>query len=77
MGGEDTEVSVLAHIFGFLTGLLAGFIVCMDRIEEKWEKVLKQVCWTIFCLALGFVLAVNVLNSRTLAGFFGGACQIE
>ena len=77
MGGEDTEVSVLAHIFGFLTGLLAGFIVCMDRIEEKWEKVLKQVCWTIFCLALGFVLAVNVLNSRTLAGIFGGVCQSE
>ena len=50
-GGEDPAVSVLAHIFGFLTGLLAGFIVCMDRIEEKWEKLLKQVCWTIFCLA--------------------------
>ena len=77
MGGEDTTVSVLAHIFGFLAGLLAGFIVCMDRIEEEWEKMLKQVCWTIFCLALGFVLAVNVLNSRSLAGIFGGACQIE
>ena len=74
-GGEDTAVSVLAHIFGFLTGLLAGFIVCMDRIEEKWEKVLKQVCWTIFCFALGFLFAVNLLNSRSLAGIFGGVCQ--
>ena len=74
-GGEDTAVSVLAHIFGFLTGLLAGFIVCMDRIEEKWEKLLKQVCSAIFCFALGFLFAVNLLNSRSLAGIFGGVCQ--
>ena len=75
IGGEDSEVSVLVHIFGFLTGLLAGFIVCMDRIEEKWEKVLKQVCLAIFCFALGFLFAVNLLNSRSLAGIFGGVCQ--
>ena len=34
---NDHQVSVLAHIFGFLTGLLAGFSICMDRIEERWE----------------------------------------
>ena len=112
---------MLAHIFGFLTGLLAGFSICMDRIEERWEiatcqndtwscftgplnwlskrtpciidlilkerekhkehqhlrweRLLKQVCWTIFCFALGFVVAVNVLKSRSLTGVFGRPCS--
>ena len=61
VGHEDTGVSVLAHIFGFLTGLLAGFIVCMDRIEEKWERVLKQVCWTLSVYLLSIIMPCDDL----------------
>ena len=41
----------------------------------RWERLLKQVCWTIFCFALGFVVAVNVLKSRSLTGVFGSPCS--
>ena len=56
---KDDGVSVIAHIFGFLTGLLVGFTLLVDEREERWEKRLKLVTWTVYCLGLGMALEAN------------------
>ena len=71
---KDEGVSVVAHIFGLVTGVLVGFTILVDEKEERWEKGLKFVCWTGFCLGMGLALGANVLG----AGYWQlGQCQRE
>ena len=50
---KDAGISVIAHIFGTLTGFLVGFTLLVDEREEWREKMLKFVCWTGYSLGNG------------------------
>ena len=56
-------VSVDAHVFGIQTGFLVGFTLLVDEREEWWEKRLKFVCWTGYCLGMGLAIGANVLGA--------------
>jgi membrane associated rhomboid family serine protease len=68
---EDAGVSVLAHIFGALTGFLTGFTLLKDEKEERWEKAWKPFCLCIFSVAFGMALALNIAEYRGAVNVFG------
>ena len=67
---HDIGVSMVNHIFGALTGFFAGFNILRDSKEDWWEKHLKFVCWSIFCVGFGLALGVNIFASRKGVGFW-------
>jgi len=67
---EDAGISVVTHVFGFLAGVTMGANLVYDQKEEKWERKVKFVCCSMFCLAFGAALALNKVDSREAVRFF-------
>ena len=67
---QDIGVSMVNHIFGALTGFFAGFNILRDSKEDWWEKPLKIICWSVFCVGFGLALGVNIFASRKGVGFW-------
>jgi rhomboid-related protein 1/2/3 len=62
--GEDIGVSVVAHAFGSLTGLLTGFSVLRNEREEGWERKLGRSCLAAFLLLAAAGLLVSFTGYR-------------
>jgi membrane associated rhomboid family serine protease len=67
---EDAGVSVLAHIFGALTGFLTGFTLLKDEKEERWKRAWKPFCLCVFSVAFGMALAFNIAEYRDAVKMF-------
>lgn len=64
----DLGFSVIAHCFGFLTGLLLGFMILKNVKVERWEKRVKVCCLCLFLFLLGMAFGVNLSGSRRGVG---------
>ena len=53
-------ISYAAHVFGFLSGLLIGFIVIKDRVEKTWERNLKIGCALLYIALLVIGVIFNI-----------------
>ena len=67
---HDVKISVVAHVFGALTGFLIGFTLLRDEKEDPCEKYLKFICWSVFCVCFGLALGINIVGSRLWVGFW-------
>merc|ERR1712013_410757 len=65
---EDSGVSVVAHVFGFLAGFLFGFTLLRNEKTERWEIVLKFTCLAIFLVLFLIGLGINIAGYRGLVG---------
>jgi len=64
----DSGYSVVAHIGGTVTGLLLGFILLKDVKMQRWEKLWKVVCASLFFFLIGLAFGVNLTGSRRATG---------
>jgi membrane associated rhomboid family serine protease len=67
---EDAGVSVLAHIFGALTGFLTGFTLLKDEKEGRWDRAWKQFCMRVFSVAFGMAVVLNIVEYRGVVKVF-------
>ena len=64
----NRSVSVVAHSFGALAGLLLGFMVLKNSKKEMWERSAKVLCGWIFFFFVGMAFGVNLTGSRKAVG---------
>jgi len=63
---EDDGVSVWAHMFGCLAGVMFGLVLLKDSREEEWEKRAKRISGTIFVIIFLVGLGLNVAGYSNL-----------
>ena len=98
-------VSVVTHIFGFLSGVEVGAMLLRDEIEkvtvdgpimvdmvnikkrgsllenficsvvtfclfQPWERTVKTILWTFFCLGFGAAFGINIVGAVNFQGFW-------
>lgn len=66
--GKDDGVSVWAHLFGCLAGVMFGLVLLKDSNEEDWEKKAKRVSGTIFAVIFLVMIGLNVAGFSNLLG---------
>ena len=47
---SNSDISYVAHAFGFISGFFIAFIITRDRIETAWEKYSKIILAVIFAI---------------------------
>jgi len=57
---ENDGVSVWAHGFGCLAGVMFGLVLLKDSKEEEWEKKAKRVSGTTFVIIFLVMIGLNV-----------------
>lgn len=57
----DTKVGYAAHFAGAMAGLLVGVNVLRNLQVEKWEKVVRWVCFVAFVALMAAMVAANFL----------------
>jgi len=67
---KDIGVSVVAHSFGFVSGLMVGAMVLRDTNETVCKRRFKLVVWSVFILGLGAALGINIVRSRAFENFW-------
>lgn len=67
-GGVETQVGYLAHLGGFVGGLLLGVVVLRNFRVYKFERVLFYVCLVLFILFFLIGVVVNVTNAACSFG---------
>ena len=58
-----SNISVVAHVFGFIGGLLSAVGLIRDRREEEWERRLKLAS----SATLGLLLVAGVISNVMIA----------
>ena len=53
---SKSDVSYVAHVFGFIVGFCVAFIVCRNRVETKKEKYF-EIIFSVF-LSVLFIIGV-------------------
>lgn len=59
--GVDTKVGYAAHFAGAIAGLLVGVNVLRNLQEEKWEKVVWWISFTVYVASIAALIAINFL----------------
>ena len=62
---QSGNISVVAHVFGFLGGLLAAASLIRDRREEAWERRLKMATSAALVTLLLTGVISNVLKATS------------
>ena len=63
---HNETVSVWAHIFGAIAGVMVGLVWLKDSNEERWEKMAKRASGTVFAVIFLVMLGLNVGGCNNL-----------
>lgn len=59
---DKNSVSIIAHLFGVIAGLMVGLIVLKNRKVQSWEVRLKNICILLFVVMSLFFILWNVIK---------------
>jgi rhomboid-related protein 1/2/3 len=68
---ENKQVSVVAHFWGALTGVLMGFTVLTNEVEKRWEKGIMICCQGVFILLFSAAVVINILGCNAFVNTLG------
>ena len=62
-GPGSGSISVVAHVFGLVGGLLAGLLLTTDRRERSWEAGLKTAARATTATYFAALAIANVIRA--------------
>lgn len=57
---SSTRISYVAHLAGFVAGLLVGMVTLRNLKEHRWEIVLKWIGLSIFLMLIAAAVTIQV-----------------
>lgn len=54
------QISYVAHLAGFVAGLLVGMVTLRNLKEHRWEIVLKWIGLSIFLMLIAAAVTIQV-----------------
>ena len=62
---DEEKSCFLGHLFGFLSGIIVGFIVLDNRKEKAWVSITRRILITIYMLVFICMVLLSMMRNVT------------